>query len=215
MVGSTVKQFKADHTQAGWLVRAAQHLDEHHLVAWSRNLALRERFGLELAWFLARMTQTQVVVIPGATIRDLDSFCEHLDYALPGNTPLARTIDGPCGVIDRLRHRSKESIIRGDAAIVKRRFYVWRDADVLLRFDPRLFGQIVDALCGVAAEAEYTSEDRLLIHRAVFIGGPALDLYAEDPTGQFRSWLADSRQQPLWRTVTGVTAPPMLRYALS
>ncbi len=89
-----------------------------------------------------------------------------LERSLPRAQPIERTVDGRGGVIDRLRKRPKELPIRGEADIVKHRFYVWRDAEVLLRADPALFGQLVDALTGVAAEAEYASDDRLLIHRA-------------------------------------------------
>jgi len=238
MVGA-ISQVQAKHNEQDCLVHGAQLLDEHHLVAWSRNLAFRERFGLELAWFLQRLPQTEVVAISGQNIRDIGGLCTEFDHALtaaaahtyPGTAhtaassvpthhfhhnhrPMAHTIDGDNGLIAHLRLRSPESAIRGDADIIKRRYYVWRDADILLRFDAKLFGQAVDALCGVSAEAEYASEDRLLIHRAVFVGGPALDLYAEDPAGQFRSWLKDSSQQPLWKTISGLKSPPMMRYAL-
>ncbi|MGQ0628473.1 MAG: hypothetical protein ACT4PL_10295 [Phycisphaerales bacterium] len=205
---SPVKEVLGNHTHADWLVRGAQLLDEHHVVAWTRNLALRERFGLEMAWFLGRMPQTQMVSIAGSTVRDLPGFCEQLQGALQSERAVAHSIDGPGGVVEHLRAQPLEAASRGDADIVKRRFYVWRDADVLLRFNAGAFGAIVDALCGIAAEAEYASEDRLLIHRVLFVGGPALDVYAEDPCGQFRSWLSENGQQPLWRTISGLTAPP-------
>ncbi len=208
---------RSTHTQRGsgdWLASAAAALEEAHLVCWSRNLGLRERFGLEMAWYLQRMPQAQTCVISGGLIRDLDGFCRAVERALPGAGPIARIIDGPGGVIERLRRRPREWTIRGDADIVKHRYYVWRDADMLLRADPDLFAQLVDALTGVAAEAEYASEDRLLIHRAVFVGGPSLDLAAEDPDGPFQRWLSEDGEEPLWRTVSGLQKPPVTRYAI-
>jgi len=54
----------------------------------------------------------------------------------------------------------------------------------------------------------------LLIHRAVFVGGPSLDLYAEHPEGQFQSWVKDEHPEPFWHVVTGLDRPPVLRYQI-
>lgn len=199
---------------SAWLADAAQVLEEFHLVAWSRNMATRERFGLEMAWYLQRMPQAQTCVINGAIVRDLDSFCRQLERALPSRHPLERSIDSRGGVIDRLRARQRELPIRGEADIIKHRYYVWRDAEVLLRSDAKLFGRLVDALTGVAAEAEFASEDRLLIHRVVFIGGPALDVFADLTDGPFQRWLSEENERPLWSVVSGLRAPPVMRYGL-
>ncbi|MBL8757262.1 MAG: hypothetical protein JNK35_02390 [Phycisphaerae bacterium] len=190
-----------------WLARAAQALEDTHLACWSANLGLRERFGLEMAWYLQRMPQTQTCVLSGGLIHDLEGFCRALDRALPASTPVARTIDGPGGVIDRLRRRPRERPILGDADIIKHRYYVWRDADMLLRADPDLFGRLADAITGVAAEAEFASEDRLLIHRCVFVGGPSLDAYARDPAGQFQSWFSEHGEEPFWSALSGLPRP--------
>lgn len=195
------------------LAQAASFLEDRHLIAWSRHAPGRERFGLEMAWYLQRMPQSQTCVLAGSAIRDLDGFCRQLAMALPGGA-VAPRIDGPGGVIDRLRQRPREAALRSDAEIVKHQYYVWRDADVLLKADAALFGRLVDALAGVAAEAEYAAEDRLLIHRVLFVGGPALDVYAEDPRGQFQCWASDGQEEPLWRTVTGLATPPVMRYVI-
>jgi hypothetical protein len=214
----TVRERLSRPDLAESLGSAAQWLEEHHVVAWARNLAARERFGLEMAWYLRRMAQTQTVVLNGTVIRDLDSFCSQLEGQLPGHGRLGRSVDGVNGVVARLRQRTGEGrgegTDAGAAGIVKRRFYIWRDADVLLRNDARLFGRLVDALTGVAAEAEYASEDRLLIHRAVFVGGPALDVYAEDGAGQFQRWLAERGERPLWSVISGLASPPVMRLAV-
>lgn len=202
---------KSPPTEA--LAQAGQLLEDQHLVAWSRNASHRERFGLEMAWYLQRMPQSQTCVLAGSAICDLDGFCRQLAMALPGGAVHPR-IDGPGGVIDRLRQRPRELSTRSDSDIIKHRYYVWRDADVLLHTDAALFGRLVDALAGVAAEAEYAVEDRLVIHRVLFIGGPALGLYAEDPRGQFQCWASDGAEEPLWRTVTGLSVPPMMCYVI-
>ena len=59
----------------------------------------------------------------------------------------------------------------------------------------------------MAAESEYVSDDLLLIHRVVFVGGRGLMEYFEDEEGQFRSWYKDEFGEPFWQVVTGVEAP--------
>jgi hypothetical protein len=109
--------------------------------------------------------------------------------------------------------RSRETF-RGRPAC-KFRFYVWHDADLLLMHDEALFGRLADAMMGVAAEAEYASDDLLLIHRTVFVGGPTLDEYAERSDGQFQVWAPDTPgSEPFWQIVTGVEAPPVQRYQI-
>lgn len=204
--------------------RAALLLDESHVVAWSRNATVAERFGIDLATFLHNFADTQVCSLGGWLVRDLDSFCQQLEIALARGTgaeqtpTIRRQVHGRHGIVDHLRRRG----VHGEDAhhvACKRRYYIWRDADALLRKDPVLFGELVDALAGVAAEAEYVSEDLLLIHRTVFVGGPALDIYAENTSGQFARWLSDtasdgSRHEPLWRTITGLSRPPIARLPL-
>ena len=130
-------------------------------------------------------------MLDGSRITDLASFCNQLERAI-GFDRIERRIDTPTGVVGTLRRRHTP---RGEQP-VKRRYYLWLDADVLLRRDHKLFGRLVDALAGVAAEHEYANEDLLLLQRAIFVGGPSLDMYAEDPRGQFRSWWSDDGEDP-------------------
>ncbi len=192
-----------------WQVEAAQLLEEHHLVAWGHDPRDRARFGTELAEYLRGLGDTQVCVLQGRMIKDIYSFCNCLERAI-GFDRIRRTVDKDGGIVGALRRRLTPSGGRP----IKRRYYIWQDAHVLLRADHRLFGRLVDAIAGVAAEAEYASEDMLLLQRAVFVGTPSLDVYAEDPQGQFRSWWMEEREEPLWRVVSGVEAPPFLRYRI-
>ncbi len=192
-----------------WQADVTQLLDEHHLVAWSEIPQRRTQFAVSLGQFLGSQRDTEVCVFYGKHITDLDSFCYQLERAIPGPS-LDRKIDGPAGVVSLLRARAS---FRGRPES-KYRFYIWHDADVLLRANHVLFGQLVDALAGVAAEAEYVSDDLLLLHRAVFVGGSILDIYGEDPRGQFISWRADDLGEPFWKVVTGIEAPPFLRYRI-
>lgn len=203
-------QQRAAERVRNWADASSERLEEHHLVAWTRNMATAERYALSLGRMLRAMADTQVWSIAGAIVRDLDSFCAQIERSLPKGMGVRRTVQGRGGVIDRLRERYDAD----DASAAKRRYYVWRDADVLLRHDPRLFGELVDAMTGVAAEAEYTGEDLLLLHRSIFVGGPALDVYSEDPRGQFRQWHADATGQPLWRVVSGLRRPPVSVYEI-
>lgn len=194
---------------ANWQGDVAQLLDEHHLVAWSDLPPRRMQFAVTLGRFLGSLRDTEVCVFYGRFITDLESFCYQLERALPGPT-IDRRFDGPTGIASLLRARAS---FRGRPE-TKRRYYIWHDADILLKTNHVLFGQIVDALSGVAAEAEYVSDDLLLIHRTVYVGGSILDVYAEDPRGQFVSWQNDGRGEPFWRVVTGIDKPPFLRYPI-
>lgn len=190
-----------------WHAAVTQLLDEHHLVAWSELPRLRMHFAVSLGQFLQGLRDVEVFPLYGRFITDLDTFCYQLERSLAGPM-LERRIDGPRGVTALLRSRE---VFRGRTPS-KFRFYIWHDADVLLDRDSALFGLLVDAITGVAAEAEYASDDLLLIHRGVFIGGPSLDEYADDPAGQFQSWASDGFGEPFWRVVTGIEHPSVLRY---
>ncbi len=186
----------------GWQADVAQLLDESHLVATCDNPGVRSHFAGSIGSFLQGLRDADVCTLYGHFITDLDSFCYQLERALPG-LPLDRRIDGPRGVTNLLRTRE---IYRGRTC-AKYRFYVWHDADVLLHADRALFGRLVDAIAGVGAESEYVSDDVLLIHRLVAVGGSALSLYLEDPSGQFQSWYSDGLGEPFWSVVTGIPAP--------
>jgi hypothetical protein len=189
-----------------WVADVVQMMDEHHLVAWSDRAERRAQFAVSLGQFLSRQRDTEVCVFYGRYITDLDSFCYQLERSIPGPA-LERRIAGPAGVADLLRQRAS---FRGKPES-KHRYYIWHDADVMLKANHALFGRIVDAMAGVAAEAEYVSDDLLLLHRSVFVGGTILDVYGEDPRGQFQSWASDGLGEPFWKVVTGIEAPAVHR----
>lgn len=194
---------------APWPLLAAQALEEHHLCAWSPRDRQRERFVADLASMLSRIDQTQVAVINGADAVNLDSFAAALGRAL-GVPRIAPSIDGDSGIVDALRAPH----IGPDGRPVRRRYIIWSDAHEMLAADARLFGRLVDALMGVAAEGELVSEDVLLLQRVVFVGRPSLDVYAEDPRGQFRRWYSESGEPGLWRVVTGLKAPSVVTWRI-
>jgi hypothetical protein len=194
-----------------WTVHAAQLLEDHHLCAWSRTASLRARFAAELAHALARHTGSRVCTIDGSLATSLPAFCDQLARGL-GLSGLDHAIDSRAGVVAALRVREDNPRV----VPIRRRYYVWSDADTLLKADPALFGRLVDALAGVAAESEFASDDCLIIHRVVFVGSPALDLYAHDPGGQFRRW-APAGHEPgrrNWARLTGIDAPPIRRFEI-
>jgi hypothetical protein len=194
---------------ANWQADVTALLDEHHLAAWSDLPQRRTQFAVSLGQFLGTQRDTEVCVFYGKFITDLESFCYQLERAVPGPS-LERAFGGDCGITNLLRARAS---IRGRPES-KYRFYIWHDADVLLRHDKRLFAQIVDAMAGVAAEAEYVSDDLLLIHRSVLVGSSLLDVYAEDERSQFNAWLRDAEGDPYWQVVTGLARPPFMRYRI-
>ncbi len=147
-----------------WQVEAAQLLEEHHLAAWAHHPMHRRRFGHDLAAYLGGMDETQVCELPGMAIRDMFSFCNLLERSIR-NDRVRRSIDAKGGIVDALR------LVSDRSKPMKRRYFIWHDADVLLKYDHRLFGRLADAIMGVSAELEYTSEDLLLLQRVVFVGG--------------------------------------------
>lgn len=187
--------FQAPHWQADVL----QRMDEQHLAAWSGSAGRRLAFAAEFGGFLSRQRDAELCVLYGQSIVDLESLCAQLERSLPGPA-LARRIDGLSGLVAFLRGR-------GSGRRAKFRYYLWHDADVLLRRDEALFGRVVDAIAGVSAEAEFVSDDLLLIHRAVLVGSPALAEYGAREAGQFRSWWDDGLGRPFWAEVTGVPSP--------
>jgi hypothetical protein len=185
-----------------WQLQIGQSLEEHHLYATSEDARRRERFVIDLGALLAQMDDSHVVTLDGDRVHDLEGLCSELERGL-GVGRIARTIDGPEGVVDALRMRP----LGVTRAAVKRRSIIWREAHVLLREDAALFGRAVDAITGVAAEHEFCSDDVLLIQRGVFVGRPALEMYGEDPRGQFRAWYREDGEAALWRVVTGRRTP--------
>jgi len=205
-MGALPRHIESPLLSANWQPDLVQRMDESHLVAFSDRPESRLQFAGALGQFLGMQADVEVCILHGRFITDLSTFCDQLEHALPGPT-LERRIDGPRGVVSLLRERPAQRRRRA----AKYRYYLWHDAEVLLRRDPRLFGRLVDALAGVAAEAEYVSDELLLIHRAVFVGGSILDIYADDPAAQFQSWHKDEYGEPFWEVVTGIPAPPFAR----
>ncbi|MFN0133148.1 MAG: hypothetical protein ACKVW3_11575 [Phycisphaerales bacterium] len=194
---------------ANWQADVAQLLDEHHLAAISPSGARRMHFAVSLGQFLQGLRDAEVCTLYGRFITDLDSFCYQLERAIAGPA-IERRVDGPRGVTALLRSRE---VYRGRPAS-KFRFYVWHDADVLLGHDEPLFGRLVDAIAGVAAEAEYASDDLLMIHRLVSVGSEGLEVYSRKPDGQFQAWHADGLGEPFWKVVTGIETPKVMTYRI-
>jgi hypothetical protein len=208
-VSAVSRQPDSPFATVNWQPDVVQMLDESHLVAVSASARYRTYFAVLLGQFLQGLQDVEVCTLYGRFITDIDSFCYQLERTIPGPL-LERRIDGPHGVTALLRSRE---VFRGRAPN-KFRYYVWHDADILLANDQPLFGRLVDAIMGVAAEAEYVSDDVLLIHRGIFVGSPDLDSYARLGEGQFRSWAKDSFGDPFWQIVTGIDLPPVSRFLI-
>jgi len=184
----------------------AQLLDEHHLAVVSGRPRRRARLVAALAERLRSIADAEVCVLHGARINDLMTFRNELERSgvRPDATraSLAPTIEG---VIDALR---------SDGISARHQYFIWEDADNLLDTNVRLFGQLANALMGVAAEREHVSDETLVLQRAVFVGGDKLGAYAEDPCGQFRTWFFEDGTTPFWEVVSCVGRPAVLTYRL-
>jgi len=196
--------FDAPPVALDWQPDAVARLDQSHLVAWSPQPTQQIVFTSSLQHFLRGQPDLDVCNLHGRSITSLDSFCHQVERLVPVGR-LDRTLFGRHGVVSALRRR----VSAQHEGFGRARYFVWNDADVLLEADRGLFGELVDALAGVAAEWEYVSEDMLVIQRCVFVGGRALSEYAADATGQFRSWKRDEQGEPFWQSATGLEQPPI------
>lgn len=192
--------------QAGWQAEALSWTEQAHMVAWSASGAQRLAFATEMGQFIQAQGQMEVLPLYGRAIDSIESLCQQLERSIPGGgSPLARRINGPRGIASLLR--SRDAMHPGLPS--RHRYILWHDADALLRRDPRQFGTVLDAMMGVAAEAEYVTDDMLLLTRVILVGGKPLAEYAADGAGQLRQWLPGVGGEPFWSLVTGLERPPV------
>jgi len=185
-----------------WQPEVLAKLESHHVAAWSPDSALRTRFGASLQQFLVAQSGTEVCVLHGRSILDLEGLCAQLERLIPVDR-LARTVDGPNGLAAILRTRSEMP----GRMPTRQRYFLWHDADVLIRHDPTLFGDIAEVIAGVSAELEYAGEAALMIQRCVYIGGVRLAEVARDGDSMLNRWADDGPGVPFWSLVTGEEAP--------
>ncbi len=185
-----------------WQPEVLVKLESHHIAAYSPDTGSRSRFGASLQQFLVAQAGTEVCVLHGRSILDLEGLCAQLERLIPVDR-LARTVDGPNGLASILRTRG------GSHARVptRQRYILWHDADVLIRHNPELFGRVAELIAGVSAELEYTGDGSLLIQRCVYIGGSRLAEMARDPESMLNQWDDDGPGVPFWSLVSGEDAP--------
>jgi hypothetical protein len=175
-----------------WYPAAEALLDEHHVVAVCDDEASRVRFGSHVAIQAEQQTHVEVGQIYGRFVRDLRELAHMLSRGLPLDRTVEPTIND---ITEALRtHRPQ----------TRHRYLIWHDSDVMAGESPDDFWRAADAMMGVAAEGEYSEEDRLIITRVLFIGGASL---LRSPA--LRGWWADGGGQPLWQVVSGMIAPPV------
>ena len=188
--------------QSTWQPEVLAKLESHHIAAWSGDTAVRSRFGASLQQFLVAQAGTEVCVLHGRSILDLEGLCSQLERLIPVET-LARSVDGAKGLASILRTRG------GMYARIptRQRIFLWHDADVLIRHDPELFGQVAEVMAGVSAELEFAGEGSLMIQRCVYMGGSRLAEVARDPESMLNRWADDGPGVPFWSLVTGEDSP--------
>ncbi len=191
-----------------------QLLDEHHLVVLGEPAA-RRRFVRTLGERLASLPETDVVPIRGDRATGLGSFSRELEGALtrapePARVPAREPApaQGADGVADII------AALRACPPAAKRQYFLWHDADAMLESDVVLFGRIVNAMLGVAAEREHISPDRLVIQRTIFLGNDKLGAYAEEEHGQFRTWILAGDTTPFWEVASCLDRPSVLTFRL-
>jgi hypothetical protein len=218
-----------------WPDGIMQLLDDHHVVVLCDEHAARRSVAGALRQRLESLGDTRVIELEGSRSQSLDGFFRELERHVPKHPhevslqespvvalthpgsgrnrtgPIASTLWDPTG------YGSLAQVFRDrlGRCLHKREYVIWHDADVMLEHDVALFGALVNALLGVAAEREHISLDRLLLQRIVFLGGEKLGAYAEDPNGQFSRWLEDPEGSPLWEVMSVLLRPPVLTYRVN
>lgn len=195
-----------------WPADTQALLNEAHLAAWASGASSATRFTAGLQQFLALQPDTEVWLLPGGAIGDVSTLAAHLAAFVPVDE-IAPRIDGPAGITDALRSRWPSHF----GTVSRFRYVIVHDADRFIDRDETLFGDFADALMGVAAEAEYVSDELLLIQRAVFVGGSRLHHAAQEPRGPLRAWRRDRSgagggASPFWAAVTSLEEPPVLAH---
>ncbi|MBL4699198.1 MAG: hypothetical protein JKX70_10230 [Phycisphaerales bacterium] len=185
-----------------WQPEVLAKLESHHIAAWSDDTGARSRFGASLVQFLVAQAGTEVCVLHGRNILDLEGLCSQLERLIPVDT-LARSVDGSKGLASILRTRGPAH----SRIPTRQRFFIWHDADVLIRNNPDLFGQVAEVIAGVSAELEYAGDGALMIQRCVYIGGPRLAEVARDTDSMLNRWADDGPGVPFWSLVTGEENP--------
>jgi len=185
-----------------WQPEVLAKLESHHIAACSGDTSARSRFGASLQQFLVAQAGTEVCVLHGRSILDLEGLCAQLERLIPVER-LARTVDGPHGLASLLRHRSSNH----SRVPTRQRYFLWHDADVLIRHNPQLFGEVAEVFAGVSAEMEYAGDEALMIQRSVYMGGNRLANVARDPESLLNRWADDGPGVPFWSLVSGEECP--------
>lgn len=186
-----------------WQPQVLQKLESHHLVVWSPESRPRTHLAGSLHAFLMTQPATEVCVLHGRAIFDLDGLCDQLERQTVAGG-IARTIDGPSGLVAALRSRTSMP----GRSLTRQRIILWHDADVLLRARPLLFAKVAEAIFGVSGELEFAGESGVFIQRCVFTGGVSLRDAARAPGSAFRSW-HDADGSGFWSLITGLGQPPV------
>jgi hypothetical protein len=191
-----------------WSQDIAPLLDDHHMVVLSDSAEVRSRFALALRHHLQSQADTTVLEIDGTQAPDIPSFCRLLEAELPPREARVapswwRDVHHVIELLTRAPHERR------------REYLLWRDADVMLEADVTMFGRLVNALFGSAAEREHVSPKPLVLERVIFTGGAKLGAYAEDTHGQFCRWLEDDdADSPVWEVASVLERPPVIVYRI-
>jgi hypothetical protein len=188
-----------------------QLLDDHHVVVLCDHIGLRRQVGKTLRQRLGAISETRVIELEGAAATDLVSLYYQFERQV-GSSPKGNTQHSLNhwwrdlqSIVELLRHATPPREI-------KREYFIWHDADVLLEHDLSLFGSLVNSMLCIAAEREHVSLDRLVLQRVVFLGGAKLGAYAEDPNGQLSRWLEDQEGSPFWEVMSVIDRPPVITF---
>ena len=186
-----------------WQPEVLAKMDTHHIVAIADDVRTRTRFASNFQRFLSIQPNTEVCILHGRSILTIEGLCAQLECLIPTDQ-LARTIDGPMGVATLLR---KHPIITGHPPI-RRRYFLFHDADVIARANPDLFADIVEVFAGVAGELEFAMGESTFLQRSLYLGGQALEAEARSPDSRLHTWSPENTPGiPFWSLVTGLKQP--------
>jgi hypothetical protein len=171
-----------------WFDEALRLLLQTNLIVISTSNDELQWFGSFLAQFAACEGSTEIALLYGNHINNLDDYCYQLCRSVPWGFEMGRGID------------AVNDVLRNCNTYPDKRLFFWFDVQHLAHLNQHLCIDLIEAMNGVSAEYEFATRDneKKVLQRNCFMfsGVKAKDL------APFLNWNGD-----FWSRVTGQPRP--------
>jgi hypothetical protein len=171
-----------------WFDEALRLLLQTNLIVISPGNDDLQWFGSFLAQYAACKGSTEIGLLYGNHINNLDDYCYQLCRSIPWGFEMGRGID------------AVNDVLRNYNTFPDRRLFFWFDVQHLAAVDPSLCIDLIEAMNGVSAEYEFAAPDKekevLQRNCFMFTGGKEKDI------APFMKW-----NGAFWSKVTGQPKP--------